>query len=129
MNYIDTYHSIDWCYKMKGEEEPPQPALLLECDTTQDEIVLSALVSCMNQDITHDTTNVTNQVDDVIDEEQIYVGDVYKIGSALVQITQPREPCATFGAKIGDQSILKNLIKINIEFYKIPCKHLQKKSQ
>ena len=46
-----------------------------------------------------------------LDEEQIYVGDVYKIGSALVQITQPREPCATFGAKIGDQSILKKFIK------------------
>lgn len=46
-----------------------------------------------------------------LDETQIYVGDIYKIGGALVQITQPREPCATFGAKMGDQSILKKFIK------------------
>lgn len=46
-----------------------------------------------------------------LDETQIYVGDVYKIGKALVQITQPREPCATFGAKIGDQGILKQFIQ------------------
>lgn len=46
-----------------------------------------------------------------LDETQLFVGDIYKIGGALVQITQPREPCATFGAKIGDQGILKKFIR------------------
>ena len=45
------------------------------------------------------------------DETQILVGDIYKVGSAIIQITQPREPCATFGAKMGDQGVLKRFIK------------------
>ena len=46
-----------------------------------------------------------------LDETKIYVGDIYKLGTALIQITQPREPCSTFGAKMGDQGILKKFIE------------------
>ena len=45
-----------------------------------------------------------------LDETKIHIGDVYKIGSALVQITQPREPCFKFGVKFGTQSVLKQFI-------------------
>ena len=44
------------------------------------------------------------------DETKVYIGDVYKVGNALVQITQPREPCTTFAAKMGSQDILKQFI-------------------
>ena len=44
------------------------------------------------------------------DETEIYVGDIYKIGKALVQITQPREPCFKFGLKFGTQKVPKQFI-------------------
>ena len=43
-------------------------------------------------------------------EKNIYVGAVYEIGDALVQITQPREPCFKFGIKFETQKILKEFI-------------------
>lgn len=46
-----------------------------------------------------------------LDETQIYIGDIYKIGEALVQITQPREPCYKFGVKFGTQKVLKQFIE------------------
>lgn len=46
-----------------------------------------------------------------LDETQLRIGDIYKIGNALVQVTQPREPCFKFGAKFGNQKVLKQFIK------------------
>ena len=46
-----------------------------------------------------------------LDETQIHIGDIYKIGTALVQVTQPREPCFKFGVKFGNQEVLKQFIK------------------
>lgn len=43
-------------------------------------------------------------------EHQIYVGDIYEVGEALVQITQPREPCYKLGLKFGSQQVLKQFI-------------------
>ncbi len=45
-----------------------------------------------------------------LEESKIHIGDIYKIGSALIQITQPREPCSTFGYKMGSKEILKQFI-------------------
>jgi MOSC domain-containing protein YiiM len=45
-----------------------------------------------------------------LDESKIFIGDIYKIGTALIQVTQPREPCSTFGNKMGSQSVLKQFI-------------------
>ena len=45
-----------------------------------------------------------------LDETNLFIGDIYKIGEALVQITQPREPCFKFGVKFGTQHILKQFI-------------------
>lgn len=44
------------------------------------------------------------------DETDIFIGSIYKIGEALVQITQPREPCFKLGIKFGTQAILKQFI-------------------
>lgn len=46
-----------------------------------------------------------------LEETKISVGDIYKIGTALVQVTQPREPCFKLGIRFGTQAILKQFIK------------------
>lgn len=48
-----------------------------------------------------------------LDETKIHIGDIYKVGDALIQITQPREPCNTFAAKMGSTDILKQFIAHN----------------
>ncbi len=45
-----------------------------------------------------------------LDESQLRVGSTYKLGSALIQITQPREPCYKLGIRFGNQNILKQFI-------------------
>ncbi|MBT8305740.1 MAG: MOSC domain-containing protein [Maribacter sp.] len=45
-----------------------------------------------------------------LNEDEIRIGDIYKIGGALVQISQPREPCYKLGVRFGTQEILKQFI-------------------
>lgn len=45
-----------------------------------------------------------------LDESNIQLGDVYKIGSAMVEVSQPREPCYKLGIRFGSQEVLKQFI-------------------
>lgn len=45
------------------------------------------------------------------DETQVFLGDIYKVGEALVQISQYREPCYKLGYKFGTQTVLKQFIE------------------
>jgi len=45
------------------------------------------------------------------DETQVYLGDIYKVGEALVQVSQYREPCYKLGFKFGTQTVLKQFIE------------------
>lgn len=45
------------------------------------------------------------------DERKVFLGDIYKVGEALVQVSQYREPCYKFGHKFGTQKVLKQFIK------------------
>ncbi|MEL6917350.1 MAG: MOSC domain-containing protein [Bacteroidota bacterium] len=45
-----------------------------------------------------------------MDESQIRIGNIYKIGTALVQVSLPREPCYKLGIRFKDQGILKQFI-------------------
>ena len=45
-----------------------------------------------------------------LDESKIRIGDIYKIGEALVEVSQPREPCYKLGIKFGDQKIITDYI-------------------
>lgn len=45
-----------------------------------------------------------------LDEAKIRIGNIYKIGQALVQVSQPREPCYKLGIRFNDQTILKEFI-------------------
>ncbi|MGB5554727.1 MAG: MOSC domain-containing protein [Flavobacteriaceae bacterium] len=46
-----------------------------------------------------------------MNESVMRVGDVYKIGNALVQVSQPREPCYKLGLRFENQNILKQYIQ------------------
>lgn len=43
-------------------------------------------------------------------DDAIQVGDIFKIGSALVQATIPREPCYKLGLKFQDQGVVADFI-------------------
>jgi MOSC domain-containing protein YiiM len=45
------------------------------------------------------------------DERKVFLGDIYKVGEALVQVSQYREPCYKFGHKFGTQKVLKQFVK------------------
>ena len=45
------------------------------------------------------------------DERKVYLGDIYRIGEALVQVSQYREPCYKLGHKFGTQKILKQFVQ------------------
>ncbi|MGI9549598.1 MAG: MOSC domain-containing protein [Aurantibacter sp.] len=45
-----------------------------------------------------------------MDESLIRIGDIYKIGTAMVQVSQPREPCYKLGIRFNDQKILKQYV-------------------
>ena len=48
-----------------------------------------------------------------LNEATLRIGDIYKIGSAVVQISQPREPCYKLGIRFGNQEVLKQFIAHN----------------
>ncbi|MCM4155815.1 MOSC domain-containing protein [Gramella sp. AN32] len=43
-------------------------------------------------------------------EKEIMVGSIYQLGDAIVQITQPREPCYKLGIRFKTQKVLKQFI-------------------
>ncbi len=45
-----------------------------------------------------------------LDEQEIYIGDVYRIGEALVEVSEPREPCFKLGIRFGTQAVLKSFV-------------------
>ncbi len=51
-------------------------------------------------------------------EDQIHVGDVFRVGSALVEVTQPRVPCYKLGIKMGLPRFVKMfLASCRVGFY------------
>ena len=45
-----------------------------------------------------------------LNEKELHIGDIYKVGHAVVQITQPREPCYKFAMKFDSNDVLKQFI-------------------
>ncbi len=41
-------------------------------------------------------------------ESEIRIGDRFQIGDAVVQVTQPRQPCFKLGVRFGDQSVVSD---------------------
>jgi len=46
-----------------------------------------------------------------LDESQIFIGDSFKIGEAMVQVSQPRQPCFKLGIRFGSQKMVKQFIE------------------
>ncbi|MGE0567988.1 MAG: MOSC domain-containing protein [Bacteroidia bacterium] len=44
---------------------------------------------------------------DNLDENTIQIGDVFKLGEAIIQVTEPRQPCFKLGYKFQNQAIVK----------------------
>jgi MOSC domain-containing protein YiiM len=42
-----------------------------------------------------------------LEETQIFVGNQYKLGEAIIEVTQPREPCSKLGIVFGTQKVVK----------------------
>lgn len=42
-----------------------------------------------------------------LEETEIFVGNTYKLGEALLEVTKPREPCYKLGIRFGTQEIVK----------------------
>ncbi len=54
-----------------------------------------------------------------LDENNIYVGDIFELGTAVIQATKPRQPCMKLGIVFGTQKVLKqfwNVPKCGIYF-------------
>ena len=47
-----------------------------------------------------------------LNEKKVFIGDVYKIGTALVQVTQPRQPCFKLGVRFGSQKAVGEFIEL-----------------
>ena len=44
-------------------------------------------------------------------EDTVHIGDVFRIGEALVEVSQPRVPCFKLGIKMGDPQIVKPFLE------------------
>ncbi|MFZ2284766.1 MAG: MOSC domain-containing protein, partial [Lutibacter sp.] len=42
-----------------------------------------------------------------LEESETFVGNTYKLGDALLEVTKPREPCYKLGIRFGTQEIVK----------------------
>lgn len=45
-----------------------------------------------------------------LDESEIMIGSQYQIGEAIVEVSEPRQPCFKLGVRFGTQKILKQFI-------------------
>lgn len=69
------------------------------------------------QDFSHAQFGENFTVDGML-EDQVHVGDVFQVGSARVQVTQPRVPCYKLGIKMGDPRFVKTFLRsCRVGFY------------
>ena len=46
-----------------------------------------------------------------LNESEIHIGDIFSIGTATVQISQPRQPCFKLGIRLGDPAAGKRFVQ------------------
>ncbi|SNR54890.1 MOSC domain-containing protein [Lutibacter flavus] len=42
-----------------------------------------------------------------LEETKIHIGDTFKLGEVILEVTKPREPCMKLGLRFGTQKVLK----------------------
>lgn len=45
-----------------------------------------------------------------LNEDDICIGDIFQVGAAIVQISQPRQPCKTLAARYGRNDMVKMVV-------------------
>jgi MOSC domain-containing protein YiiM len=45
-----------------------------------------------------------------LDETEVCIGDIFEVGTSVVQISQPRQPCATLAARYGRSDMVKLVV-------------------
>jgi len=45
-----------------------------------------------------------------MEEDQVCIGDIFQVGTALVQVSQPRQPCKTLAARYGRKDLVKRVV-------------------
>lgn len=45
-----------------------------------------------------------------LNESNIFIGSTYSLGSAIVEVSEPRQPCFKLGIRFGTQKVLKQFI-------------------
>ncbi len=48
---------------------------------------------------------------DEIQEHEIFIGDTFNVGTAILQVSEPRFPCFKLGLKYNDASIIKRFMQ------------------
>lgn len=48
-----------------------------------------------------------------MNEDSVCIGDIYRAGTATVQVSQPRQPCATLAARYGREDFVKLVVDSN----------------
>jgi MOSC domain-containing protein YiiM len=48
---------------------------------------------------------------DDCDEQSVYLGDVVRIGSVVLQVTEPRQPCFKFALRFNDVSMVRAMVE------------------
>ncbi len=48
---------------------------------------------------------------DNFEETNIRIGDTFQLGEAIIQVSEPRQPCFKLGVRFGNQKILKDFIQ------------------
>tara|TARA_B100000749_G_scaffold270213_1_gene249761 strand:- start:146 stop:793 length:648 start_codon:yes stop_codon:yes gene_type:complete len=46
-----------------------------------------------------------------IDESAVHIGDRFRLGTAVIEVTQPRQPCATIERHLGRKGIVKAIVE------------------
>lgn len=48
---------------------------------------------------------------DACDEETVFIRDVVSIGTAVLQVTEPRQPCFKFALRFGEAAIVRAMVQ------------------
>jgi len=47
-------------------------------------------------------------------EDRVYIGDIFRMGTAKLIVTQPRMPCYKLGIRFGDPGLVKTFLKAGL---------------
>lgn len=45
-----------------------------------------------------------------LDETQVYIGDIYQLGTAKVQVSEPRQPCKVLNVRFNSNDVVKRFV-------------------